>query len=1045
MRERILKALLAVSSILISVLLSDGVIAPTYAADTLVIGVQNDTPNLAPWDLGTNSYWKGLLWRNWVYEGLLDSTPDGTIYPKLASSYDQLPSDPYNITIHIRQGITFTDGASLNATDVVFTYQVMAFNSVMSSPILNSIVWQDPPAWPRWNASMTAWGAANPSHVGVVRIDDYTVRLQMRQRYTMIYSTLGIPIMPSHIWKDHLVAVDPSWYPLPGGDIMTQGIEFDFDSSFGTKVTDTQATIGTGPWYLVDWVPGSSLNMSAYGNYWGKSESVNYLGTDYPFFPRNVRNMYFRIYWSLDEAALALRPGDVHVVPWNLPLADYNDFRFDPRMGFIISPTDAFYYMAFNMRKAPFNDINFRRAVSYVIDKDFIVDRLLGGFGSKGQVPISPLNPAYINSSALTPPLDFNQARSILDAAGYVDSNGDGWRETLGGNPMHFEILTPTVNYDPVRAGSGTMIANNLKSIGLNVDSVPLAFGDLINAIWVAVQFDMYVLGWVHLGMYPETYLGDFFACGSDVLLGIGDNTPGFCDPGFEQLLNVMNNEMDYPKRMQAVKDAEGILTDQLPYNTLYYVHQIEAYRADIWTGWISVYGEIFNGYSVNVLAHTQLPDYVPVNPAPSTGSTVPASSQIPLSIQVLNQGSGGAPGDATVAFYNLTSPASPFANYTLAPLGPGTSSNIIAATWVAPSMPGTYQVAVDVDYHNDVAELDEANNTYVWTFLVLVLPRPVTNLVIGQPNWTSGTTYVRTSTPLDFVVTDMNGQGIHNTTYRIDNAAWVEYTPGLHFYLPAEGEHNLEWYSVDNLGITENVKSRVIRVDDTPPTTAADLEGRVYQGNHTYVRSTTLVRLVATDGGVIKVGVQGSEYRLPGGQWVSYATPFIVGGLDGLRKIEYRSTDLLGNTEDAGNITVFVDDTFPQTLLVPSTQEFTTDTTFELVAVDNGSGVSSTMYSIDGGAYVNYTGKFQLSEGDHTITFWSEDRLGHIEATAVNVTIKGKSTIDLTTILLVAVIVVVAIVAVTLILLMRRKKRGAHEAEEPPGKSTAATQGPKS
>lgn len=577
--------------------------------DTLIVGVQNDTPNLHPWDVATNSVWKSFLWRQWVYEGLYGLSPDGTIYPVLASDLSVGP-DPFNVTVTLRSGITFTDGVPLTADDVVFTFQTLGFNSQLSDTILKSIAWQDPPVFDRWNVS-TAWGSTHDSHVGVIKVDATHIRFQLRQAYSMFYfGTLTTPIMPAHIWQNHLVPVNLAGgnFKVPGGVSLTTGNEFDLDKSFGSQSSDTQATIGTGPWYLVQWTPLTSAELKIYDGYWGKTQTLTWQGRQWPFFPVSLKTIQFKIFGTLDVAILALKTGDVHVVPWDLPIGFFNDLRRDSRMGFQISAADGFFYLAFNVRREPFSDINFRKAVAYAIDKDFIVDRLLAGFGIKGQAPISPINPAYINSSATTPPFDKTQAMAVLDAAGYTDQDGDGWRDLPDGRPMKYSILTPAKDYDPTRADAGIMIANNLKSIGLNIDSSPTAFDAIVSAAFVSASFDMFVLGWVNLGPFPELYLSEFFGCESDVLLGIGSNAGGYCSPQLEQKLTILDQEMNDAVRIQAAKDAEGILTNDLPYDTLYSKRWIEGYRQDIWGGWTAVNGEIFNAFSIGVLGATGTP-----------------------------------------------------------------------------------------------------------------------------------------------------------------------------------------------------------------------------------------------------------------------------------------------------------------------------------------------------------------------------------------------------------------------------------------------------
>src|SRR4030067_301981 len=77
------------------------------------------------------------------------------------TAQDTLIVGRQNNTVYVRPGVTFTDGDPMDADDVVFTFQVMSFNSQLSDSLLASIVW-DGTDWPRWKAP-TGWGAANPT------------------------------------------------------------------------------------------------------------------------------------------------------------------------------------------------------------------------------------------------------------------------------------------------------------------------------------------------------------------------------------------------------------------------------------------------------------------------------------------------------------------------------------------------------------------------------------------------------------------------------------------------------------------------------------------------------------------------------------------------------------------------------------------------------------------------------------------------------------------------------------------------------------------
>lgn len=1050
MKTRAVTSLLVAFLMVILAWVPNGSRAPPSGQDTLIIGVQNDTPNLSPWEFGTNTIWKSLLWRQWVCEGLYGINADFTYYPVLASSSEIDLVDPFALIVHLRQGVTFTDGTQMNATDVLFSYQTLAFNGVLSSTILKSIVWPTP-MWPRWNASASPWGATHMSHVGIERIDDYTVEFRRQQDYAMfVEGTLNIPIMPAHIWEDHLVPVDLSRFVLPGGVPVTGGAEFDLDSGFGSNPSDVQATVGTGPWFVESWQRLTSLILRAYDGYWGKSQDVMWKGGRWPFFPMHVRKMIFLIYGTLDVAYLALKIGEVHVVPWNMPVGFYNDLKNDARMGFSISTGDGFTYLAFNMRKPPMDDINFRRAVSHLIDKDFIVSRLLGGYGFNGQAPITIINPTYVNSSALTPVFDLNLARTILDNAGY-HLGSDGWRTMLDGSPLRLNILTPAKDYDPVMADTGIMISNNLKAIGLNVDSAPTAFDAIYSAAWRAVQFDMYILRWQALGPYPELYLGRMFECASVVENGLGDNTPGYCDSTFGILSDRLDSDIVNATRIQAAWDAESVLTQQLPYNTLNYIRNIEGYRADMWCGWTEVWGEILNRYSMGILGECPRPDYVPYQPQPASPIYTDLSSPVSLSVQVLNQGDTGAESNATLAFYEETAPSSPFASFIVAPLNRTEVSSRFTATWLPPAAPGVYRVACDVNYDLALTESNVTNNLFIWT--IFVVAPPETTLVIGNPTYIGRMTCVNSSTQLDLSAVDRSGKGINSTKYSIDNASWLDYGVTGHFHLDTEGDHYLRWYSVDNDTNVESTHILVLRVDNTPPavTLTVGTPRHIVRDPlgfpTTYVSSATPITLLSVDSGATAVGVNATHYRVWNGTWSRWtvdAGSFTLGGAGGTRFMHFTAWDLLGNHRpDSGNVTVVLDNTAPTTA-APNSGEFDTDTRFNLTANDEGCGVNLTRYKVDGGRWINYTAEFTLGEGTHTIRFQSVDHLGNWEVEkSIEVDVKAKSSIAAVLVYAVPLMIIVAIVLILLVLLLRRRKKEEDD-DSPPPASRENPEGPK-
>ncbi len=376
---------------------------------------------------------------------------------------------------------------------------------------------------------------------------------------------------------------------------------------------------------------------------------------------------------------------------------------------------------------------------------------------------------------------------------------------------------------------------------------------------------------------------------------------------------------------------------------------------------------------SVEVLG---LPDYAPANAMPPGTLTVGLNRAVALSIEVRNLGGSTPNATAILAFYNESTPSAPLSTSSLPPIPPGGVAGPFDAVWYSPGVPGTCRVVVDVDAGDDVREVSETNNAYMWP--IAVVAGPVTSLVVGAPNVTAQVAYVTSATPLVLSVLDQSGKGVRRTVYRVDGGPWAGY--GGSFTLPLEGEHRLEWFSEDVAGNVEDVRSAVLRVDDTPPTASLMIGDPKSLVGGIFVTSATPLPLTATDGGVTPVGLASVGYRVDVGPWTTYAAPVTLTGDDGPRTVEYRSSDRLGNVEAPRTRVVVLDNTPPTTTLSPEAGPYRLDTAFSLAASDAGSGVADTEYRVDGGLWAPYAGPFTLLSGRHAIEYRSVDRLANLE-----------------------------------------------------------------
>jgi len=96
---------------------------------------------------------------------------------------------------------------------------------------------------------------------------------------------------------------------------------------------------------------------------------------------------------------------------------------------------------------------------------------------------------------------------------------------------------------------------------------------------------------------------------------------------------------------------------------------------------------------------------------------------------------------------------------------------------------------------------------------------------------------------------------------------------------------------------------------------------------------------------------------------------------------LKWFSVDPKGNTSSVQTATFVVDSAPPTTTANVSDGGYSNHT-IALTATDDNSGVANTYYTVDGGAQQTYSGPFSVSDGSHTVTFWSVDNAGNVEAT---------------------------------------------------------------
>ncbi|MCK5358227.1 MAG: hypothetical protein KAJ48_07510, partial [Elusimicrobiales bacterium] len=305
-----------------------------------------------------------------------------------------------------------------------------------------------------------------------------------------------------------------------------------------------------------------------------------------------------------------------------------------------------------------------------------------------------------------------------------------------------------------------------------------------------------------------------------------------------------------------------------------------------------------------------------------------------------------------------------------------------------------------------EVAAKDYIGNSTVTYSGIFEIARdsvaPVTVLAFyGEYANINGENYITSASSValsaEDVLVNSTASGVAFSEFRIDvdtSAPFNLYDDALQL---AEGEHLLEFRSVDNAGNFENLRSTAVYCDNTPPVTELLDEGQwAYKGDIRYISSISSVSFSANDPQIFNSasGVDKILYKtLIDGIAVEkvYTGPFLAPA--GISQLNYRAVDNLNNYEETKSAIVYVDEESPTT--VPFVQGisgengwYVSSAILTLVSTDSLSGVKQIGYRVEGlgesGEEILissgvYSELIQINrEGIFIVYYWAEDKVGN-------------------------------------------------------------------
>lgn len=220
---------------------------------------------------------------------------------------------------------------------------------------------------------------------------------------------------------------------------------------------------------------------------------------------------------------------------------------------------NGYTYFGFNLKKKPFDDVNIRKAISYAINKEEIINGVLLGLGEEITSPYKP-GTYWENKSINKISFDVSRSRELLEQSGYQLNAKNIYEKD--GKPLAFEILT---NQNKQREMTAVLIQRRLQDIGIDVSIRVIEWASFVNRFIKTGEFEAVVLGW-SLSLDPDQY-----SIWHSSQQGPGQfNFIGYNNPRVDSLLEDGRKELNNEKRKQIYDEFSKIIYDEQPIIYLY-------------------------------------------------------------------------------------------------------------------------------------------------------------------------------------------------------------------------------------------------------------------------------------------------------------------------------------------------------------------------------------------------------------------------------------------------------------------------------------------
>lgn len=475
-----------------------------------------------------------------VFEGLvkLDQT-DLSILPSLAEKWD-INEDATSYTFHIRKGIMFHDnncfdggkGREVKAAD--FKY---CFDRICVSDPSNQMYWlfKDKVVGANeYHQSVNDKKPLEGGVSGITVIDDYTLKIDLN------YSFAGFLNIVSH----------NACYVYPKEAVEEYGVELRVNC------------VGTGPFRVKKIKESETVILDRNPSYWNSDEHGNQL----PY----LDGLKFSFNKEKKAELLEFKKGNLDMV-FRLPLemigdvvGELEDAKKGANKPYIMQvvPALSVYYLGFQHKLAPFDNIDVRKAFNYAIDRESIVTYTLQGEGRPALHGIVPPFKGYDYENVKGYEFSTEKAKEHMAKAGYP--NGNGFPEV-------------TLQINPGGGDRNVQIAEVVQKmlnehLGIDIKIEQMQFAQHLENLETG-KATFWRSGWIADYPDPENFLNLLYGehVPEELSTKAYINAMRYQSSNFDSIFNVALREVDDAKRYELFRQADQISVDEAAIMPIFY------------------------------------------------------------------------------------------------------------------------------------------------------------------------------------------------------------------------------------------------------------------------------------------------------------------------------------------------------------------------------------------------------------------------------------------------------------------------------------------